>query len=174
MILLVTCFYILLSCLKIKVWEPCGSNFSFFHPDRNFCLPFPISSCLSRSHAHTHQSQNHSHKSHGHTPALSSTHEQSLSSKTTSWLCCPALLFIWKDCGLSASLSTTNCPTHAGGGEQHAHTGVLPLAQQASHDDNSNDDDVKDDDAGECCLQNIFFPFDLNMQCTPQRVKGHI
>lgn len=127
MIKLVTCYYILLSRLKMKVWEPCGSNFSFFHPDRNFCLPFPISSCLSRSHAHTHQSQNHSHKSHGHTPALSSTHEQSLSSKTTSWLCCPALLFIWKDCGLSASLSTTNCPTHAGGGEQHTHIQVFCL-----------------------------------------------
>lgn len=144
------------------------------HWERHTHYTQTYSYSLSRTHTRTHQSQNHSHKSHGHTPALSSTHEQSLSSKTTSWLCCPALLFIWKDCGLSASLSTTNCPTHAGGGEQHAHTGVLPLAQQASHDDNNNDDDVKDDDAGECCLQNIFFPFDLNMQCTPQRVKGHI
>lgn len=57
MIKLVTCYYILLSRLKMKVWEPCGSNFSFFHPDQ-FLSPFPFMS-LSLSLAHTRAHTNH-------------------------------------------------------------------------------------------------------------------
>lgn len=142
----------------------------------NFCLPFPLclSLSLSHTHAHTPITESQSQKPWPYTcPEL---HTRAVSLQQNHFLIvlpCPPfhLKGLWSQC---ITLNHQLPNTCRGRRAAHTHTGVLPLAQQASHDDNSNDDDVKDDDAGECCLQNIFFPFDLNMQCTPQRVKGHI